>query len=114
MKLKNAVNSQVLFENLIRAETIMARTIGLMGKKSLPPEEAWWFTQCKAIHTCFMRIPIDCVFVDSNGKILKIYHEIKPWRAAGPVWKATDAIEMAAGAAKFKNLNVGDIIECGP
>ena len=112
MKLKK--NAQTLFENLVLAETIISRTLGLMGKKSLPREEAWWFTECKAIQTTFMRFSIDCVFINSKGEIVKIYHDLKPWRIAGPVWKATDAIEMNAGMAKEKNLNLGDVIECGP
>ena len=114
MKLKKANSSQILFEKLVRAETLVSRTLGLMGKKSLPQEEAWWFTDCKALQTTFMRFPIDCVFVDSGGKIVEIYHNVKPWRIAGPVWDASGAIEMVAGMAKLKNLNIGDIVECGP
>ena len=107
-------NSQMLFEKLNRADSLIPRMVGLLGRKHLSQDEAMWFTQCSGIHTWFMKISIDCVFVDSTGKIIKIYHHIKPWRFAGPVWKATDAIEMAAGMAKLKNLQVGDIIECGP
>ncbi len=114
MKLKNAINSQVIFENLVYAESYVTRTVGLLGKSGLPAEEALYFPRCNAIHTFFMKFSIDCVFVDKKGAVQKIYHELKPWRFAGPVWGATAVIEMAAGMAKSKNLKIGDILECGP
>lgn len=114
MKLKNALNSEVLFENLVRADSMITRGVGLLGKQGLPSDRAMYFANCYAIHTCFMKFSIDCVFVDKKGKIKKIYHDVKPWRFVGPVWGAPDVIEMAAGVARLKNLNEGDIIECGP
>lgn len=114
MKLRNVANSEILFENLVRAESVVARTVGLLGKHELSNKEALFIRRCNAIHTCFMKFSIDCVFLDKKGTIRKIYHDVKPWRFAGPVWGATDVIEMAAGMAKIKNLNVGDTVECGP
>ena len=113
MKLVNKTNSQVLFQEVIRADSLFTRMFGLMGKKDFPRSTAMWFTKCNAIQTCFMRFAIDCVFVDSTGKVIKIYHGIKPWRMTQFVSNATDAIEMVAGLAKEKNVNEGDILECG-
>jgi uncharacterized protein len=114
MKLKRAVDAKVLFENLTLADSAAAKRVGLLGKNSLPENEAMYFPNGMMIHTWFMKFSIDCVFVDKKGKIKKIYHDVKPWRFAGPVWGALDVIEMAAGLAKAKNLNVGDVVECGP
>lgn len=114
MTLIKAKDNSVLFSQAKRADTYWTRLMGLMGKPGLNPEEAIWFTRCNAIQTCFMKFNIDCVFVDRTGKVKKVYHEVKPWRIVGPVWGATDAIEMAAGQAKAKNILEGDIIECGP
>ena len=114
MKLVNKSNSQVLFQEVIRAESYFSRMMGLMGKKDFPQTTAMWFTKCNAIQTCFMRFAIDFVFVDSTGKVVKIYHDVKPWRMTSFVKNATDAIEMVSGLAKAKNLNEGDILECGP
>ncbi len=114
MKLMKQSNSDIVFENLVLADTLISRTVGLLGKKGLGPKEALWITRCNAIHTFFMKFPIDCVFFDKQGKIKKIYHNVQPWRWAGPVWGATAVIEMAAGQARDKKLNEGDVIECGP
>lgn len=114
MKLIRKVDSEVLFSDVIRAESYFVRLIGLMGKKDFPENSVMWFTKCSSIQTCFMHFAIDCVFIDSDGKVLKVYHEIKPWRMTSPVWGATDAIEMKAGLAKAKNIKVGDVIRCGP
>jgi uncharacterized protein len=114
MKLRNLKSSQIVFEKLISADSFGTRAIGLIGKRSLSPEEAMFFNNCNAIHTCFMKISIDCVFLDKKGMIRKIYYDVKPWRFAGPVWNSSAVIEMAAGVAKLKNLSVGDLVECGP
>ena len=114
MKLINKTKSEVLFPEVIRAENYFSRMVGLMGKKEFSESKAMWFTKCNSIQTCFMRFEIDCVFVDSKGKVVKIYHGIKPWRMTNPFLRASDAIEMVAGLAKKKNLKEGDILECGP
>jgi uncharacterized protein len=113
MKIINSTTTEVLFSQPVLADSLFKRMIGLMGKKSLPQEEAWWFTNCNAIQTTFMNFPIDCIFLDSKGTVLKIYHELKPWRLAGPIWKASVVIEAIAGSAKKKNIAIGDLIQCG-
>ncbi|MFN8789859.1 MAG: DUF192 domain-containing protein [Bdellovibrionales bacterium] len=114
MTLKRVNESTILFPELSRAQTPWARAIGLLRHKGLSSKEALWITKCWAIHTFFMRFAIDCVFVNRKGTVVKVYHDLKPWRLAGPVWGATDVIEMAAGQAREKNIRVGDIVECGP
>lgn len=113
MKLKKVTTSEIIFEKLIRAESVISRMVGLLGRDHLASDEAMWITNCNSIHTFFMRFAIDCVFVDKKGQIKKIYHEVKPWKIAGPVWGASAVVEMAAGQARSKNLSVGEVIECG-
>lgn len=113
MKLKKKDNT-VLFSQLQKAQTFQSRLVGLLRHSGLNDQEALWLTRCNAIHTFFMKFAIDCVFVDSKGRVRKVYHEVRPWKWAGPVWGATDVIEMAAGQARAKNIMEGDIVECGP
>lgn len=113
MKLKKVTTSEIVFEKLILSESTISRMVGLLGRKGLGPDEAMWITNCNAIHTFFMKFSIDCVFVDQKGQIKKIYHEVKPWKIAGPVWGAAAVVEMAAGQARYKNLSEGEVIECG-
>lgn len=113
MKLKKAQVDSVLFSQLERAQGTWQRMVGLLCHKGLNSEQALWITRCNAVHTFFMKFSIDCVFVDRTGRVKKVYHDVKPWKWAGPVWGATDVIEMAAGQARAKNIEVGDVVECG-
>ena len=35
-----------------------------------------------AIHTCFMRFPIDAVFLDREHQVVGVAPELRPWRWA--------------------------------
>ncbi len=106
-------NSEVLFQNLEVVEGYWNRFMGLMGRSHLDSQQALYFDRCNAIHTCFMKFPIDCVFLDKNGQVKKVYSNLKPWRFAGPVWGATSVVEMTAGLAEKNKIQTGDHLLCG-
>ena len=62
------------------------------------------------IHSFFMRFPIDVVFLDRAGKIIRIMPNVKPWRLTAPVFGARDALELEAGAAARHPNHPGDVI----
>jgi uncharacterized protein len=62
------------------ARTFFARAKGLIGRKGLPPGRGLLIPRCNAIHTCFMRFPIDATFLDRDGRIVKVVRGIRPWR----------------------------------
>lgn len=100
----------MIFESCKVANTFYARFLGLMGRKEMKKDEAIIFPRCNSIHTFFMRIAIDVVFVSQSGKILKILPQLQPWRILLPVRGAKHAIEMASGNCSEKGLKEGDII----
>ena len=61
------------------ANTFWARVVGLMFKKDLPEDEGLLIERCNAIHTCFMRFPIDATFLDKQGNVVKTVRNIRPW-----------------------------------
>jgi uncharacterized membrane protein (UPF0127 family) len=86
-----------------------SRFWGLMGRRSLPQGEALIIDPCSSVHTLFMRFPIDVVFVDKDGRVVKIAAGLKPFRAAvgkGSRW----VIEMTSGAAGRAGLVVGELL----
>lgn len=62
------------------ARTFRERVLGLMFKKDLPDGDGLLIERCNAIHTCFMRFPIDATFMDAEGNVVKVVRNIKPWR----------------------------------
>jgi uncharacterized membrane protein (UPF0127 family) len=63
-----------------------------------------------AIHTFFMRFPIDVAFVTRAGRIVKACHAVRPWRVAGAI-RAYAAIELPAGTLARCETLAGDALE---
>jgi len=91
---------------MLKAKGFWQRLRGLMFFKSYPYKEALLFDNCSAIHTFFMRFPIDVVFINKEENILKICHSLKPWRLCFCVGAYYTA-EFPAGTAREKGLNSG-------
>ncbi|UCG35546.1 MAG: DUF192 domain-containing protein [Candidatus Omnitrophota bacterium] len=95
------------------AESFLKRLFGLMFKKSMDPQEALIFGYAILIHTCFMRFPIDVVFIDKNKRILKVYEGLKPWRVAACI-RSCLTLELAPGTVSRASIQVGDTLEFIP
>jgi uncharacterized membrane protein (UPF0127 family) len=103
---------QPICSELKMARTPWKRLVGLIGTKKFE-DQALMFPLANHLHTFFMSIPIDVVYVDRKMKIVKIDHSLKPWRMPLPVLKAHSFIELPAGLAKAKQLTVGDELYVG-
>lgn len=87
------------------ADTFMKRFKGLMFRSCLPVGKALMLFNCSSVHTCFMRFPIDVVYLNRNYIIVGI-ETLRPW-GIGKMLRGTKMIvEMNEGAAK--QLNVGE------
>jgi uncharacterized protein len=95
------------------AATRAARRRGLLGRDSLAPTEGLMLAPCKAVHTVGMRFPIDVVFIDGDGKAVRVVRELAPWRIAMSA-RARAVIELAAGTAKASDIQVGDMLYLAP
>src|SRR5688500_20393260 len=63
------------------ADTPAARVKGLLGRRELGDDEGMLLAT-GAIHTSFMRFPIDVAFLDRNLAVLRTIGTMKPWRLA--------------------------------
>ena len=114
MQLMNARTEAVVASEVEVADNRESRRKGLLGRAQLDPAAALVLTPCFSVHTAFMRFPIDVVFVDRNGVVLKIVRHMGPWRIAA-AWRAHTTIEFAAGALSGpREVSVGDRLYLGP
>ncbi len=58
------------------------RRRGLLGRTEYPDGSALVIAPCSAIHTFFMRMMIDVIFVSRGGRVLKTYARLPAWRLA--------------------------------
>lgn len=81
------------------ARSFRHRLVGLMGRRSLPPGYAVLFPRCDSVHTAWMRMPIDVVFLDARGRVLEVRSGVPPWRVARRRGAAA-VLECGAGRAE--------------
>ena len=83
------------------------RRRGLLGREGLADDAVMIIAPCSAIHTLFMRFTIDVVFVDREGRVLKLCGHLKPWRAAMAI-TAFAALVLVEGTIDRRDLRKGD------
>jgi uncharacterized membrane protein (UPF0127 family) len=113
--LRNQTRGAVFCARVIRASGIKGRSRGLLGRDKLDCDEGMLFEATGFIpvmwmHTFFMRFTIDIVFLDRQGRVIKVQTFLKPWRFSAIVPGARMAIELAAGAASRTQTAAGDLI----
>ena len=69
---------------------------GLLGRSELRPGEGLLLRPASAIHTFFMRFPIDAVFLDREWRVVGIADDVAPWRTAARKG-AKAVLELPAG-----------------
>ena len=82
---------------LVRANTFLARLLGLLGKRTISPTHALWLKPCSSVHTFGMRCSIGVFFIDKKGAVVKTIAQLKPNRIALSS-QAASVIETAAFA----------------
>lgn len=93
-------DGQVLVADLRVASSVLARTRGLMFAKPLQAGQGLEIRPCNSIHMMFMRAPIDAVFFDRDGVVLKVAHGLPRWIGlAFGGRKAKGVLELPAGSA---------------
>ena len=108
--LRNQQTGAVVATHLLPAFESKTRNVGLLGRRSLDPGTAMIIAPTNAIHTFFMRFPIDIAFVKKDGRILKIRAGLPAWRMAA-AWGAYAVVEMPAGSFDLAATATGDFLE---
>ncbi|MBU0478476.1 DUF192 domain-containing protein [bacterium] len=103
-------NNQILGQGVVVADTWQMRTKGLIGRSKLDSGEGLLIKNCKAIHTWFMRFPIDVVFMDKNSCVVKTISQLKPFRLAFGGRSAQHVLELSSGAISSAQVRIGDMV----
>lgn len=82
------------------------RARGLIGVRSVKPDEAWVFPRCRSVHTWFMRPSIDVVCLDCRKSVISV-RTVPPWRLPRSVPGTTTIIEAGAGQAAARGIVEG-------
>ncbi len=107
--IENTRTGALVADDLITAFDSAARNRGLLGRESLAAGSAMIIAPCTAVHTFFMRFPIDVAFVTKSGRVVKIRSTVRPWRMSGALG-AFAVIELAAGSLARSETQRGDVL----
>lgn len=105
------VNSLLLFENIKIADNFFLRFKGLMGETQLKNYSGLLISPCNQIHTFFMKMNIDVIFIDKDMQIVKTIQNAQKSKIYPAVKKSAAVLELEPGIIKKYGLNVGDNIK---
>ncbi|MDR1990386.1 MAG: DUF192 domain-containing protein [Acidobacteriaceae bacterium] len=105
--LRNTRTQASVASTLLTAFDSKSRNRGLLGRNGLPSGTALLLAPTNAVHTCFMKFPIDIVFLSKDGTVTKVRAAVGPWRFAAS-WSAFATLELEAGACEGGRLVAGD------
>ena len=109
----NQSKGTVLCEKLEVAETVAEKSRGLLGRDRLDSGAGMLFEGMVAsawLHMFFMRFPIDIVFLDKVGRVMRINANLRPWQVSSVVLGARKALEIEAGATTRSGTSLNDIV----
>ena len=81
------------------ANSFFSRFRGLMLRKTLAPGEGMLLKNCSAIHCCFMRFPIDVLYLDNEMRVVG-KETVTPWHLGSVFPGAKHVLELNAGTTE--------------
>jgi uncharacterized protein len=112
-RLENTRNGRVVAGELWTAFDSATRKKGLLGRDSMPEGSGLVIAPSNAIHTFFMRFPIDIAFVGRDGRVVGVRTALPAWRIA-VAWRAYAVIEFPAGTLARSETVAGDTLAVTP
>ncbi|MCK5683024.1 DUF192 domain-containing protein [bacterium] len=107
--IKTEEEKVLILENCMIAENFWERFKGLMMKPDLKKSNGLLIEKCNSIHNCFMRFPIDAIFLDDNDKVVETKERLKPWFSLVlPVKDAAKVLEVNAEFVKDNDIKKND------
>lgn len=94
---------------LRRARTPWRRLIGFWPTPRHHAVDAIEFDRCKAVHTFAMCDSVDVVFVDGEGRVLRVLRKLSPWRFAFDA-RAHSIYEFRAGVTEGLGIERGSVL----
>ena len=111
MVILNLTRRTVPARNAHPASGFAERLTGLIGKRFSADMDGMVFDRCNAIHTFFMRYPIDVIFADEQYKVLKTVAAFPVWRPCLSCRGAYYVIELPAGVLAATGTAAGDQLD---
>ena len=88
-RLVSETTGKTVVANLTIADGFWSRLVGLQFRRPLASDAGLLLVPCNSVHTCFVRFPLDVVFLDDHGIVSAVRRNLRPWRRHGGRARAT-------------------------
>ena len=109
MRLVNQTTGRVLAPRATVARGPRAQFVGWMGRRRITEDEALGLPRCGAIHTFFMRVPLDAAYCDAAGRVLHVARDLRPF-VIGPRIAGASMVWEARAGVLAPYVSAGDVL----
>jgi uncharacterized membrane protein (UPF0127 family) len=102
------MGERILISELIVAEKMLSRMVGLLGRRGLQEGSAMLINPCGSIHTVGMRFSLDLIFIDKRQRVVRIICGVRPNRFVLGGRGAKSVVEIESGWFDMSQIGVGD------
>lgn len=114
MRVRNLSRDADLADRASVADTFWRRLRGLLGRDGLETGEGLVIVPCNSVHMLGMRFPLDVLYLDRSGKVLRALPELRPGQLGPVVWSAHTAVELPVGTIAATGTVPGDQLALEP
>jgi len=106
--MRNEARGTRLGDRIRVADRWWPRLRGLIGQPELLDGEGLLISPCQGVHMHWMRYSLDVAFLDHAGRVVALYHGLRPWRFSKTHRDAAVAVELPAGKLQETGTEIGD------
>lgn len=106
----NLSKKKYISKSPVCAISLAARARGMIGR-DFTNFDAMIFENCNSIHTMFMSIDLDIIFIDRENRICAVRKALKPWHFCARCATARTVIELPSGTLENTGTDTGDFID---
>ena len=113
LTVEDKTQGQTLVDKGRKADSFLSRLHGLIGVKELPEGDGLLIIPANQVHTNFMSIPIDILYLDDDYRVIDFDESMKPYRFGRMRRGAHCVLELPAGAVQSYGVQKGDMLSVG-
>ena len=109
----NRTKQTLLGDEVELAAGPWGRLKGLLGRqvKEFIQGKGILIVPSQGVHTLGMSFPIDAAYLDRDGRVIHVCHQLAPFRIAPLKLKSRSVLELPAGTLARTRTEVGDMLE---
>jgi uncharacterized membrane protein (UPF0127 family) len=98
-----------------KADTVLSRLRGLLGKTRLRSGEGLWVQPSQGVHTIGLLFPIDVIYLDADNRVLLTVENLATFRISPVKSRCRSVLQFPTRTVSASGTQAGDqILICSP